>query len=762
MRPGTSNHAGWLQAGIIRGNMLSKVLPGDEELGKKDDDYHTSPRAHKWAPTRTSPLRWRRRRILQCLVALAAVYFVFSTLSNWAQDQPLDLRGLYQSSIDDHTYHRPDVASDDEPVGPPSGTAPPKPGEVAPHTYSGLIKFYRLSSSLHGAAHTNGFQAVNRNVVFAISSLKSAATLLPVICEMSRWSRSWVHVAFMGRDNISVDQILEINGIDAIKCPAIWHDARPDYSEYSTDTRAESTTMAAIGHLQHFLHPQVIIIDHPLSEDGFFVRGVRAKTKAMGMTLVEGPENWENFMWTTRLDAGSLKGWHEPSVQIIVQVPPHSSSIIQLLKSLKAADYTGLRYPHLTIELPADVEDSVLHYLQDFRWPPNNEQNQISIRRRVTTERATQESSTIRLLELFYPASTSHSHALLLSPQVELSPQYYQYIMYQLLEYKYSAYGAVDSANVVGVSMELPTTLLDGESKLVLPNTKDMHTTRFEELYPDTPSVPFLWQAPNSHAALIFGDKWAEFHSFVSNRVVKHLQAPKAKPQNKVVSETLPSWTEYMLELMRLRGYALLYPGASTKERLVAVHNELYRTPEEFVEPPQQGDSEDTKQPVDSFLRAKASVVRRKDPEPALIPYSRPLHVALPLQADLPEIDQMPYLLHTGEQVPHMNVSVLAEKYAERYREVVGGCKIPEGLRRHVEPRSARDLFCFGDETDNDWERDTRPPTMSDAFDVVDDYEVELPSPVVAATPKTGEIGAKETTRTSAATAPADSPTPAV
>ncbi|PVI03600.1 hypothetical protein DM02DRAFT_240098 [Periconia macrospinosa] len=742
MRPGTSNH-GWLQEGIIRGNMLAKVLPGDEELGKKDDDYHrgSTSRTHRWTPTRTSPLRWRRRRILVAILGLCLFYVLVKNFPDWLLEQPYDLRGVIPPPPIGNGYGATGGVEDEEPSGAPPGTTPPKPGEVAPHTYSGQIRFYRLSPTLHGAGHTNGYRSNNRNVVFAISNLQSAAKLLPVICEMSRWSRSWVHAAFMGREDIDTNKILEINGIDTLNCPAIWHDARPDYSEYSTDERAESSVISAMGHIHSFLHPQAVIIDDPLSEDGFFVRGVRAKTDAIGMTLIEGPENWDNSMWTTRLDAGSLKSWHDPSVEIIIQVPPRSSSIIQLLKSIKGADYAGLNYPHLTIELPAEVDEFVSHYISEFQWPPNGERNRLSLKRKVTRERATQESSAIRFLELFYPSSTSHSHALLLSPQVELSPHYYQYIMYQILEYKYSAYGAIDSSNVMGVSMELPATLLDGESKLVLPKPKDMHTERYEERFPDTPSVPFLWEAPNSHATLFFGDKWAEFHSFVSNRVAKHLQTPKTPAQKKVVSETLPSWTEYMLEFMRVRGYTLIYPGAKATETLVTVHNELYHAPEEYLELA-RGGSDDIKQTDDSFVRTKGPVAPVKYTELAVIPRSRPLHEALPFRADLPEIVQMPYLLFNGEQLPHANATTAAEKYAGRFREVIGGCKIPQGVRRKVVPGSARDLFCFGDETEDDWLKDIVDPferfPESDALAAAEDYAEKDKTTRISSTPAAG------------------------
>ncbi|KAF2645922.1 DNA/RNA polymerase [Massarina eburnea CBS 473.64] len=713
MPAGTSN-SGWLQASVIRRNMLSKgILPGDEELGKKDDD-HKPGAPSRYMPLWSSvkkPMRWRRRRILLFVVGLLFVYLFVKNIPDLGvengrrQPDPYGFDSVISPPETDEKYSR---ADDKEPTGAPPGTRAPRPGEVAPHTFDGPVKFYKLAPSLHGAAHTNGYRSTNRNVLFAISSLKSASSLLPVICEMSRWSRSWVHAAFMGRDDIDLAKILEINGIDQIKCPAIWHDARPDYAEYSTNARAESAVMSALTHIHSFLHPQAAITDHALAEDDFFIRGMRAKMKVLDVPLIEGPKNWDSFMWMTRLDSGSLKAWNEPTVEILIQTPPHSSSIIRLLKSIKGADYSGVKLPHITIELPTEIDDSVRMYLEHFKWPSDSDHSQISIRRRITSQHATQEDSAIRFLELFYPTSAKNSHVLFLSPQAELSVQYYQYIMYVLMEYKYSSFGAVDSSAVMGISLELPSTLLDGKSKLVRPKIQDMHTGRYEELYPGTPSVPFLWQAPNSHATLFFGDKWAELHSFLSNRVAKHHQAPKATTRHKLVSESLPSWVEYMLEFMRARGYSLFYPGASTMESLVTIHNELYRAPEEFRQAPQNQDNE-AKEPTlpnEAFLRAEEAAAPPKNAEPTMIPHSRPLHEALPFEGDLPEIPHLPYLLHDGQQISQDNASTTAAKYAEKYRSVIGGCKMPKGRHRKQVSGSAKDLFCFGDESESEWEFD--------------------------------------------------------
>ncbi|KAF1972178.1 hypothetical protein BU23DRAFT_555416 [Bimuria novae-zelandiae CBS 107.79] len=596
--------------------------------------------------------------------------------------------------------------STEEPTGPPPGYQAPRAGEAAPRTFDGHFKFYRLAASLNGASHTYGYRAANRNIVFPISSLQSASAMLPMICEMARWRRNYVHAAFMGREDIELARILEINGIDQTKCEVIWHDARPDWTEYSSDTRAELSVMAAMTHINNYLHPQAAIMDDAHSEDGFLVRGVRAKTEALRMPLIEIPrDKSENMMWITKLDAGSLRSWHLPTIDILIQVPPDSSSVARLLKSIRSADYSGMTLPHITIELPAEVDESAERFLDEFRWPRSGYQSRITTRRRIGSQRATQEESAVRFLELFYPSS-KNSHLLLLSPQAELSSQYYQYLMFTLLEYRYSKYAEDDAAGVMGVTLELPSLLLDGKTKLSPPKTGDMHSARYTELFADTKSVPFLWQAPNSHATLFFGDKWAELHSFLSNRVAKHSKAPQ---RNKLVSETLPSWAEYMLEFMRARGYALVYPGAISDEALVTIHYELYRIPEEFAPPKaKHGDEEITppKHTDEPFLHGDTPPPPPKVPETKVVPSSRPLHLILPFDGDLPEIPHLPYLLHRGDIIPHFNISGVASTYAGKYREIIGGCTIPDGKHRKVIERSARDLFCFGDETDEDWEDD--------------------------------------------------------
>ncbi|KAI4618197.1 uncharacterized protein J4E87_007865 [Alternaria ethzedia] len=699
------------------------TLPGDEELGKKDDDHRYKPaRQSSWSMWNHT-FRWRRRRILLAIVALCFLYYTFHGSSDDLEDPVVEQR--YRGRPISSTYQKPGATgNDDEPTGAPPGIQKPRRGDAIPHIYDGQIRFFRLASSLRSSASaTGGYEKKNRNILFAMSNLKSVSTLLPMVCDMSQWNRNHVHATFMGREDIPIEDLLEINGIDKVKCPAVWHDARPDYTEYSTDVRAETAVTGAMSHINSFLHPQAVVIDDSMSEDAFFVRGMRSKTGALKMPLVEVPKDrLEDFAWVSRLDAGSLKHWHDPTVDILIQVPSGSSSVLRLLESIKDADYSGLTLPRITIELPAELDVSVKEHIEKFKWPPKSDNpttgSGISIRRRISTHRHDQEESAIRFLELFYPASTANSHVLLLSSQAQLSPQYFHFVKYALLEYKYSTYGAEDNEKLMGMSLELPPTLLDGKTKLEAPSTSDMHTDRYKKLYPDAKSVPYMWQAPNSHAALLLGDKWAEWHSFLSNRVVKHQQSAKSTSREKLVSETLPAWTEYMLEFMRARGYSLLYPAAM-ENALVTIHNELYHIPEEFSATPSEDGKESPVIPKETdapFLRADTPPKPPQSPEPPVIPGSVPLHQALPFKGDLPEIPHLPHLLYDGKLIAPANISTVAKEYADLFRTEVGGCKIPKGKHKKIVAGEASDLFCFGDEDGSDWVDDeTREVEMFDA-----------------------------------------------
>jgi hypothetical protein len=219
------------------------MLAADEELGKKDDDHRFKPARKVGWSVANHAIRWRRRRMLLTVAGLLLVYYLFHGSTDDYGDEVVrqhQQHQQYPSSFGrpiTSTYEKPsaddDSGDDNEPTGPPPGARKPRRGDPIPHIYDGQVRFFRLASTLRSSASlTSGYDKENRNVLFALSSLKSASVLLALACDMSKWNRNHVHVVFMGRDNIPLDDLLDINGIDKTECPAMWHDARPDYAEY--------------------------------------------------------------------------------------------------------------------------------------------------------------------------------------------------------------------------------------------------------------------------------------------------------------------------------------------------------------------------------------------------------------------------------------------------------------------------------------------------------------------------------------------------
>lgn len=400
-----------------------------------------------------------------------------------------------------------------------------------------------------------------------------------------------------------------------------------------------------------------------------------------------------------------VSAWHTTYIDLVIHAPPKSSgSLLRLLKSIQAADYFGARLPHITIELPAEIDPPTLDFLDNLVWPPIDlsgapHASQVTLRHRLPRYGFTTEEAATHFIESFYPARSRESHVLLLSPQTELSPIYYHYIMYNVLEYQYSRYGqqAHQSENLMGISLELPSSYLN-YSKQFEPPTLNLIKSN------DSPDkslkhTPFLWQAPNSNAALYFGEKWIELHSYLSSRI--SLQDPEL-PENrrpparqKIISEYFPAWMEYVQELMRARGYSLLYPNfAGSNDAIATVHDELYQPPEEYTpsRPRSSPAPIPTINPNEPFTADPATHLsnRPSSPESPLLVSS--LLSLLPEPGDLPELAELPFLAFDGNALSPSLSESTARSFAEEFRREIGGCK--DSYEAIVEPMSADDLFC--------------------------------------------------------------------
>jgi hypothetical protein len=392
----------------------------------------------------------------------------------------------------------------------------------------------------------------------------------------------------------------------------------------------------------------------------------------------------------------------------VIHAPPKSSgSLIRLLKSIEAADYFGSRRPHLTIELPAEIDPPTLDFLETLVWPPVDgsggpHASQVTLRHRLPRYGFTGEEASAHFIESFYPARPKDSHVLLISPQVELSPLYYHYVMYNLLQYKYATYARLTYAfkNLMGFSLELPSTYLNNSAELKPPTLES--PKKGLGLEPGE-GTPFLWQAPNSNAALYFGDKWVELHSFLSARI--SIQNPSLfggyKPPSrlKIVSEYYPSWMEYVQELMRIRGYYLLYPFFPAKSDVVVnVHDELYQLPEEYSSTRRQSLISPTPTPDlhDPFITdplAHTPSLATHQESPLLT--SKLLSI-LPHFGDLSDLLSLPILSYDGNLIPPSLSESNALQFADDFRREIGHCSVKDTITySHM---SALDLFCDPDQ----------------------------------------------------------------
>lgn len=429
----------------------------------------------------------------------------------------------------------------------------------------------------------------------------------------------------------------------------------------------EVAAYAAMGHLRNYILPQAVIMDTPQLENIWFVEKTKIRAKKMDFTLIELPKHSdESLRWLTRLDSASLNAYNKVSVNILIHAQPSGSgSILRLLHSLARADYFESTPPHISIELPHDVDEDLTNQLQSFKWPPHSSHSsdsRLTLQKWIPNRRHSADESAVRFLEDFYPTDARNNHVLVLSPQVELSPLYYHYVKYTLLDYKYSrmstSKGAKMRDSLLGISLSLPGTYLNDSTAFEPPK----HKSGISGIDGDSLGPSFLWTAPNSEAALYFGDKWTDLHQFVS----LSLSAPAEKKAAKRISTTYPSWLEYILSFSLARGDAMIYPQLASGASLATVHNELYTPPEEFSVPKEDsegggGEDEFTADPHMSLKHDEAPVAHGS------------LLDVMDGGATLP-IEKMPILSFDGRTITQADLLEEAEQFSEEFRSSVGGC----------------------------------------------------------------------------------------
>ena len=232
-------------------------------------------------------------------------------------------------------------------------------------------------------------------------------------------------------------------------------------------------------------------------------------------------------------------------------------------------------------------------------------------------------------------------------------------------------------ANVLGISLSVPTISIDGTTSFVPPEP-----AQGENESGKPGETAFRWQRPNSDAMVFLGEKWVELHHFIAQLQYKKRvsSATPALLSKKDVSKRYPAWLEHVLQLSRLRGYYTLYPSQATAKVLVGVHSDMPHTPEEYQ-------YEDSRQPKpDDFV----------DPGNEHFEATSPLNVleTLPNKGELQNPANLPLLSWDGSAATLKTMAEHAKEYTARFRKEVGQCG-DEYLESHPLAKStADDLFC--------------------------------------------------------------------
>lgn len=205
----------------------------DPELGvvasaKKDDDLYAKGGGNgkgqngAWRAKngpRIPPRKTFKRLGLLVLFAVAVYVFIHNI--------PTDLGPQDSKRHPSYANTHPGGSYQYTPSPPPPDAIPGdgRGAVVASRDFDGPVRFLELAETLHAISATKGQQQINKNVLFMASSIKSVNTLLPIACQMGRELRAYVHFVLISRNEVSLQQLRDINSIDD-SCHILFHGKR--------------------------------------------------------------------------------------------------------------------------------------------------------------------------------------------------------------------------------------------------------------------------------------------------------------------------------------------------------------------------------------------------------------------------------------------------------------------------------------------------------------------------------------------------------
>ncbi|KAK6499758.1 hypothetical protein TWF481_010114 [Arthrobotrys musiformis] len=599
-----------------------------------------------------SAVRFRRkRRPLFVILAICTIGYLFLHSKWWndgllVADGPTSDHATTTTTPKDNKFSSAPQSHNAVQLDPLMKSTDPNASKFI---YNGPIRFLGLYETLAKVQSFNT-KLRNRHVVFVAANMNTASILAGVACEMSATRKNVVHLALVGRNELSIEFFRKANGMDSDGCGVIIHDGRPDYASVSTDERMGLSLRSALKYIREYISPTVFISDMD-REDLWFQKAIVQKAKELSITHIKLPHDASTIPWFRKLDAVSLGAWEKPLVDIVIHADSHSGQLIRLLKSLKNADYFTAPLPRLYIDLDPDTDPTIREFVDGFSWPSKD---RIFVRHRILPRSTSLDDHPTEFVESFYP-NGKDSAVLFLSPNIELSPFYYHFLFYSTLEYKHSnAQFALDASLIYGISLDAPLSHVNGKRfdlSSIIPSSENG----------DPYLTPYLYAGPSTHATLFFGAHWRLLHLYIARRLDKSSTEGVNYLTPTILPRSVPQWNKHFIELLTAGGYLMLYPNFDPSDSLAVYHTE-----------------------VESAVTATAE-------EKSIMRVNNIMNY-LPNRV-LPMWTSLPIIGMDGVKTDLDKLLDTAKAYKKQILKKCGGLKKDDGIEDSVD-----DLFCDGDE----------------------------------------------------------------
>ncbi|KAI9310464.1 hypothetical protein BX666DRAFT_1869556 [Dichotomocladium elegans] len=271
----------------------------------------------------------------------------------------------------------------------------------------------------------------------------------------------------------------------------------------------------------------------------------------------------QHALWIANLPTDALQHWHTPDINLVVITDRRPHALSRLFASAERSHYLGDKV-NLVVNLEQSSDRTTRMLVNSFSWRHGD---------KVLRHRIRKGGLMPAIIESWYPKGDD-DYAVILEDDVEVSPLFYVWAKYSILQYRYHRMGNPEleefRKRLYGVSLYSPRNL-------------ELHPAGRRPFHPDNvllnmypPRMPYVSQVPCSWGAVYFPEHWREFHEYLTIRLMDLNQDRRLNVTvpNSRSARWKKSWKKYYIELVFLRAYVMLYPNFQEFESFSTNHLE--------------------------------------------------------------------------------------------------------------------------------------------------------------------------------------------